>query len=529
MVVAAALAALGAAGQVGAARAQWPGQTASEQPGLTRPASAQPARPSTPRPPTPATTPPPRPAGTPAPAVRPEIEPGPGLPKSGAVTLVARGVIPATLTDASGLSERLGSGTPHNRLGAMGSSIAYAGSGVNYLMLADRGAFDGAEAYRTRVQLARLTMAQGWTQRLGAGWVQELRFELLGTTLLVDGAGASLLGKSDEIGPPGSVRRLDPEGLALLADRRMVIADEYGPHLLVFGAAGRLERSIAVPGAMAVARPSADAAQELRENTSGRAPNRGFEGVAVSGDGSVALAVLQGPLIQDGGAQGRYVRLLEVPLGPGDVAGGGAAPAGPAGAGVGERAGAAQGPGVGGVQYVYPLDEPGMLLTEAVWLGPGRYLVLEGDALPGAESRGKRVYVVETGGATDVTGLDRLDEGLMGRGGPGGAPVRPVRKLRLLDLLDPAWGLEASQVPAKIEGMTLGPKLDAARRTLVITSDNDFKADEPTRVWMFALPASLVPEPTRFTAPLVAQFGVTPPEAPRRGGRPAQGRPQPRP
>jgi hypothetical protein len=55
-----------------------------------------------------------------------------------AVRLLGRADLASNLTDLSGLSDTLEDGTPHNRLGAFGSGIAYAG-GSRFLVVPDRG------------------------------------------------------------------------------------------------------------------------------------------------------------------------------------------------------------------------------------------------------------------------------------------------------------------------------------------------------------------------------------------------------
>ena len=41
-------------------------------------------------------------------------------------------------------------------------------------------------------------------------------------------------------------------------------------------------------------------------------------------------------------------------------------------------------------------------------------------------------------------------------------------------------------MPEKIEGLSHGPRLADGRQTLVVASDNDFQADVPTLIWVFA-------------------------------------------
>jgi hypothetical protein len=65
--------------------------------------------------------------------------------------------------------------------------------------------------------------------------------------------------------------------------------------------------------------------------------------------------------------------------------------------------------------------------------------------------------------------------------------VKPVSKRVWIDLLDARWGL-ASTMPEKSEGITLGPAFGVDRRLLLLTSDNDFLPEVPSRIDVFAVP-----------------------------------------
>ncbi len=65
--------------------------------------------------------------------------------------------------------------------------------------------------------------------------------------------------------------------------------------------------------------------------------------------------------------------------------------------------------------------------------------------------------------------------------------MAPASKAPYLDLLDPAFGLAGSNFPEKIEGLAFGPDLADGRHLLLVTSDNDFVATQPTRFFAFAL------------------------------------------
>src|SRR5262249_27655696 len=101
-----------------------------------------------------------------------------GPPAAAEVALVGKASVPGTATDLSGLKDVLSDGTPHNRLGAMGSGLDYTGSGNRYVMIADRGPKDGATYFFCRMHLFEIRVAPGRSPSLTVA--------LEATTLLTD-------------------------------------------------------------------------------------------------------------------------------------------------------------------------------------------------------------------------------------------------------------------------------------------------------------------------------------------------------
>ena len=64
--------------------------------------------------------------------------------------------------------------------------------------------------------------------------------------------------------------------------------------------------------------------------------------------------------------------------------------------------------------------------------------------------------------------------------------IVPVQRREFLDFLDPRWKLAGDRMPEKIEGLTFGPTLPDGRRTLLISTDNDFESASPSFIWVFA-------------------------------------------
>jgi hypothetical protein len=77
-----------------------------------------------------------------------------------------------------------------------------------------------------------------------------------------------------------------------------------------------------------------------------------------------------------------------------------------------------------------------------------------------------------------------------------------VEKQLFLDLLDPRHGLAGPDFPGKVEGLAFGPDLPDGRRLLIVTSDNDFKAEQPTWIFAFAIDKDSLPgyQPQRIDA-----------------------------
>ena len=388
-------------------------------------------------------------------------------PAPAQVTLIGVGTLPGTSTDLSGLTDKLDDGTPHNRLGGLGSAIAYAGTGDRYVLASDRGPKDGTVPFRDRMHTMTITV------RPGASPAVEPK--LSGTALFTNEDGKPFLGSITARPGRNSAGRLDPEGVRVGRTGTVFISDEYGPYVYEFAPDGKRVRTLAVPERFGIANPGTTGDDEFPPgNTSGRQPNRGMEGLAITPDGSKLVGLMQGPLIQDGALNGKNKRVgvnvrilfLDVTTGKPDK------------------------------ELVYKLDDPAFGLSEIVAVNATDFLVIERDGKAGAETRAKKVYRVATAGATDVSGIDAL---------PGGklpAEITPVTKTLFFDLLDPKFGLEKGEIPEKIEGLAFGPDLPDGRHLLLMTSDNDFVADKPFRVFAFGVPAADLPgyEPQQFAA-----------------------------
>lgn len=369
------------------------------------------------------------------------------------VSYIGRATWPGTAKDQSGLTDTLEDGSEHNRLGGLGSGIAWSGSGDRYVMIADRGAGDGAVSFRCRFHEVAVHIDPGHPQPVTA--------EVLKTTLLSGPHQESLIGLAAAIpdGTPGMPKRFDPEAIRLTRENRVLVSDEYGPSLIEFDLNGAWVQDWRLPEVLLIQHPAATPVQELPpHNTSGRQSNRGAEGLAITPDGQTMVILMQGPLIQDGALdadgkrRGMVVRLVAIDRTTGHA-----------------------------TQYAYCLESPAYGLNEIEAINNHEFLVIERDGKGGKKAAFKRIAHIDIKTATPIDSQTVFADGNLPDS------IRPVGKSWLIDLLDPRWGLAGKDFPEKTEGLALGPKLPDGRRSLLITSDNDFQPQVPTRIDVFAL------------------------------------------
>ena len=368
------------------------------------------------------------------------------------ITLIGSASIPGTAIDLSGMTDVLSDGTPHNRLGSMGSGIAYTGKGDRYLLVADRGPADGTVPYRCRMQTMDILVTPGATAAV--------RPVLAATTLLKNEKGESFVGISSafDLAHPEASLRLDPEGIRLSRTGTVFISDEYGPYVYEFTREGRRIRSLKVPERFLIKKPHADHKEEVAANMSGRVTNHGLEGLAISPDGSKLFGIMQNPLIQEGGKEGTNARILEIDI----------------------KSGANR-------EFLYLMENPKRGMNEILAINDHDFLVIERDSKAGTDAKAKKIYRIDIIGASDISSIDRLPK----TGLPTG--IKPVKKALFINMLDPKFGLANEQFPAKIEGLAFGPDLPDGRHTLVVTSDNDLIATQPNWFYVFAFEGKDLP------------------------------------
>lgn len=432
------------------------------------------------------------------------------------VDLVAIGSISGSRADLSrATAGPLENGVAGNLLGGVGSGIDYAGFQL-FVAVPDRGpnavAFDAAgddtTSYIDRVQ----TLFMDLTPAAPGGDLPfTLRPFLVDTTLLSSlaplhyGSGASVglgdgtpaidrgrlthhfTGRSDGFAAAtpstdAADARLDPESVRLSRDDlRMFVSDEYGPHVYEFDTlTGVRVRSFTLPPELAVSAKSPQGDPEITGNTTGRVANKGMEGLALTPDGRTLVGAMQSPLIQDGGTDGQFTRIVTIDLRSGRVH-----------------------------QFAYPLTNIGTAkkpkyptISEILAINDHEFLVDERDGKGrGDDSTAafKNIFHIDLDGAADVTGI-------AGEANLAGAAVPKTLFVDLVALFT-AHGIAAIDIPAKLEGITFGPDVTVGgqrRHTLWVANDNDFLGhivdtnhpegiDNPNQFFVLAIDPAVVP------------------------------------
>lgn len=369
-------------------------------------------------------------------------------------------VLAAALVAGSATAQTVSNVSFVNGLALSGSSTDLTGTGFDsrlgyfsdlyydrgrneWWALSDRGPGGGTLPYDTRVQ--RFTVDIAANGAISNFQVQQtVRFSAAG--LALNGQAPS---PSSQLG-----RAFDPEGFVINPrNGNFLVSDEYGPSLYEFNRQGELVRSFTTPAnllprnAQGVANYASDAG-----NTLGKRTNRGFEGLAVTPDGRYAYAMLQSAMLDEGGGDGVYSRIVKFDLDTGASVG----------------------------QFAYRMDTAarGRGISALVALDAEHLLVLErnnrglgvGATLSGPE---KLVYAIDLSGATDVSGLALPATGILPTG------VNAVLKGdKVIDLGANTLAALGNKVPEKWEGLAIGPQLADGRYVILAGTDNDYSVTQ---------------------------------------------------
>ena len=359
--------------------------------------------------------------------------------------------VPGNAVDLSERKEKLSQGTPHNQLGGF-SAMDYSRSGNVFVVAPDRGPDDGAVDYQCRIQTVQIRFDPFVPKEKWSHVVTK-------TTMLFDRKGRPFVGLAAQFTPNDTTsHRFDPEGIRVFNDGRFVISDEYGPYVVVFSPEGKELKRFQVPEHYLIKNPGINKPDENGKNKIGRQTNRGMEGLTISKDGQFLYGLMQSPLLQDsrisdkGKPKGVNCRLIRINMETGATA-----------------------------EFVYVLDNEDNKLNEILAISDTEFLVIERDGEAGNDAKFKKIMKIDIAGATSFDGSISLsDKGLP-------TTIKPVEKQVFIDLLDPKYNLAGDKMPEKIEGLCFGPNWHDGRQTLFVSSDNDFQAEQPTRVYIFAL------------------------------------------
>ncbi|MEO5367445.1 MAG: esterase-like activity of phytase family protein [Magnetococcus sp. WYHC-3] len=240
-------------------------------------------------------------------------------------------------------------------------------------------------------------------------------------------------------GVDGEALRLHPDGRGFWWSSELHVKPLLEPVVAYSDWSGQIRHTVELPEKFRARAARADG---------GPRGNKGFEALALADDtGSRLLLGMEGPLRQDGD----WVRLVAW-----------------------ERDEATT-----PLEYAYQPDPwtPGTVgLTELLFLAPGRYLALERSHVAWLGLFGS-LWALDLRQAENIAGHDSL------RSSP---PRQPVRKRRVADLT------RAGVVVDNLEGMTWGPVLPDGRQTLVVVSDDNFRAAQRTQFLVYTLTPELL-------------------------------------
>ncbi|MEH2252960.1 esterase-like activity of phytase family protein [Nostoc sp.] len=433
------------------------------------------------------------------------------------VKLIATGSLDGKISDLSTkTSAPLENGVPGNLLGGIGSGLAYAGSNT-FIAIPDRGpnavpynsGVSDTTSYINRFQTIRVKLVPS---ELGSALPFTLTPCLIDTTLLFSnepldyGTGAGLglpsgvpalntnrknyfTGRSDNFNPTqistyANNARFDPEGVRVSNNgEHIFISDEYGPYVYQFNRnTGKRIRVFTLPSKFAISNLSPVGDTEISGNTSGRVANKGMEGLAITPDGKTLVGILQSPLLQDGGTNAAYTRIVKIDI----------------------ETGATE-------EYVYQLDNIGTSVkpkypgvSEIVSINDHEFLVDERDGKglgDGSKAAFKKIYHIDLRNAQEVSNISG-ENNLVGKA---------VIKTLFLDVVAALTqnGIKEEDIPAKLEGLAFGEDVVINRvkkHTLFIANDNDFvgtimpdtyhstSVDNPNKFFVFAVDTTDVPD-----------------------------------
>lgn len=307
--------------------------------------------------------------------------------------------------------------------------------------LSDRGPGGGVLQYETRAQRFEVDIS-------ATGMISN--FRVVQTVKFMQGTqpfNGFAPNPSNQLG-----RAFDPEGIVVNSrNGNLLVSDEYGPSLYEFSSDGQFIRAFTTPAGLIPRNAASGLANYESDtgNTAGKRTNRGFEGLAISADGKFAYAMLQSAMLDEGGGNGIYNRIVKFDTETGKAV----------------------------AQYAYAMDtaSEGRGISALVALGQDKFLVLErnnrgvgaGATLATAK---KLVYQIDLTGAQDVTNVQ-----LPATGSFAGAVKKGAKVMDLAANTLPALG---NKSPEKWEGLAIGPRLADGTYVVLAGTDNDYSVTQ---------------------------------------------------
>ena len=348
------------------------------------------------------------------------------------------------ITISGGLQD-LSTGSAVDRRVGFFSDIYYDPNRKEWWGVSDRGPGGGLLSYETRVQRFTIDIAAN-------GAISN--FQIAQTVKFQESTPAGNVAFNGIAPSPANAlgRAFDPEGLVIHPKTgNLLVSDEYGPSLKEFDRSGNLVRSFTTPANL-VPRDAVTGTPNFASdagNTAGKRNNRGFEGLAISPDGKFSYAMVQSAMLDEGGGNGVYARIVKFD----------------------------NSSGLAVAQYAYRMDSSGQGrgTSSLVALGNDKFLVLErnnrgigvGATVSPAD---KAVYEIDLASATDVSNVT-----LPATGAFAGAVVKSIKKIDLdANTLD-ALG---NKSPEKWEGLAIGPQLANGQYLILAGTDNDYSVTQ---------------------------------------------------
>lgn len=364
-------------------------------------------------------------------------------PAQAAPTFVNALILDGAAVDASG-----GTVVNDGRLGYF-SDLFYDPQRREWWALSDRGPGGGTIPYETRIHRLALDIDPA------SGAISNARIM---QTLILRKGGSALDGFSPPVAGDLGLA-FDPEGVVVHpVTGHLLISDEYGPSVYQFNTFGQKVREYRVPDKVRPRHALTGTVNHASDagNNAGKRSNRGFEGLAISPDGQRLYAMLQSAMLDEGGGDGTWVRIVAFDTGTTRPV----------------------------AQYAYKLEgsSQGRGISALVALNDEDFLVLERNNRGlGVDSNlgspNKKVFRISLAGASDVTNVKLNDPA---------ASFVPVTKTATpwLDLAaastlgHPSLAALGGVSPEKWEGLAIGPRLEDGSYLVVTGTDADYSVTQ---------------------------------------------------